>query len=59
MAIVATFDLEIRQYDAVNAFANAMLTTPIACQCIEGYERANYILWVQRALYGLKTSPLL
>jgi hypothetical protein len=31
MAIVAAFDLETRQYDAINAFANALLTTPIAC----------------------------
>jgi hypothetical protein len=59
MALVAAFDLETRQYDAVNAFANAMLTTPIACQCAEGYERENHVLWVRRALYGLKTSPLL
>ena len=59
MAIVAAFDLETRQYDAVNAFANAMLTTPIVCQCAEGYERPDHVLWVQRALYGLKTSPLL
>ena len=59
MAILAAFDLEARHYDAVNAFANAMLATPIACQCAEGYEREDYILWVLRALYGLKTSPVL
>ena len=59
MAIVAAFDLETRQYDAVNAFANATLPTPIACQCAEGYERTDSVLWVQRAIYGLKTSPIL
>ena len=59
MAIVAAFGLETRQYDAVNAFANALLTNPIACQCAEGYERTGFLLWVLRALYGLKTSPIL
>src|SRR5208282_6861606 len=59
MAIVGAFDLDIRQYDAVNAFANALLTNPIACQCAEGYDRPGFVLWVLRALYGLKTSPVL
>jgi len=59
MAITAAFGLEIRQYDAVNAFANALLAKPVICQCAEGYERLNYLLLVLRALYGLKTSPLL
>jgi hypothetical protein len=59
IAIVAAFDLETQQYNAVNAFANAMLTTPIACQCAEGYKRSNHFLLVRRALYGLKTSPIL
>ena len=58
-AIIAAFDLETRQYDAVNAFANAMLPNPIACYTAEGYERLGFILWVEKALYGLKTSPIL
>ena len=44
MAIVAAFDLETRQYNAVNAFANATLPTPIPCHCAEGYERQDFIL---------------
>jgi hypothetical protein len=59
MAIVTAFSLETRQYDAINAFANATLPNPIACQCAEGYERSGYLLWVLKALYGLKTSPIL
>ena len=59
IAIVAVFDLETRQYNIVNAFANALLKTPIACECLEGYDKTNCILWVLRALYGLKTSPIL
>jgi hypothetical protein len=59
MAIATAFGLEIRQYDAVNAFVNARLATPIPCECAEGYEKEGMILWVLRALYRLKTSPLL
>lgn len=59
IAIVAAFNLKLRQYDAVNAFANAALPTPIACHYAEGYSRLGYALWVQKALYGLKISPVL
>jgi hypothetical protein len=58
MAIAAAFDYEIKQYDAVNAFANATLRQPLVCQCAEGYKKENQLLWVTKALYGLKTSPL-
>jgi len=37
MAIAAAFDLEIQQYDAVNAFTNAKLSKPIYCYCPEGF----------------------
>jgi hypothetical protein len=59
MAITATFDLDIRQYDAVNAFANAHLPKPLVCECAEGFIKLGMLLRVHRALYGLKTSPLL
>jgi len=58
MALTAAFDMETRQYDAINAFANAKLPKPLLCQCAEGYEKENMLLRVSRALYGLKTSPL-
>ncbi len=59
MAIVAAFSLETHQYDAINTFANATLPNPIPCQCAEGYERSEYLLWVLNALYRLKTSLIL
>lgn len=59
MAIAAFFNLEIRQYDAVNAFTNACLPTPVYCQEPEGFQDGEHIWELQRALYGLKTSPLL
>jgi hypothetical protein len=59
MAVIAAKGLETRQYDAVNAFANSPLPTPILCYCAEGYGRFGYLLRVLKAIYGLKTSPLL
>ena len=59
MAITAAFNLETKQYDAVNAFVNADLPTPILCNCAEGFERNGFKLWLTKALYGLKTSPVL
>ncbi len=59
MAIAAAFDLEIRQYNAVNAFTNAKLSKPIYCYCPEGFNQISYILELLIALYGLKISPLL
>ena len=59
MAITAAFDLEIKQYDAVNAFANALLPTPLYFICPEGYEKAGKVLKATRAIYGLRKSPLL
>ena len=59
MAIIVAFDLETRQYDVVNVFANASLPNPIACECAEGYNKPRFILRILRALYGLKISPVL
>lgn len=60
MAITAAFDLETRQYDAVNAFINAELHTPVKCLPAEGFEhlKPNHLWLTLKALYGLKTSPL-
>ena len=59
MAIAAYFNMEIRQYDAVNAFTNAQLTTPVYCHLPEGFTDSDHLWKLNRALYGLKTSPLL
>ena len=37
IAIAAVFNLEIQQYDAVNAFINAKLNKLIYCYCPEGF----------------------
>jgi hypothetical protein len=59
MAIAAYFDLEVWQYDAVNAFANLTLDPPILCKCPDGFEGLGHAIWVLMALYGLKVSPIL
>ena len=58
MAIAAAFDLEVRLYDAVNAFTNSKLDEETYCECPEGFERSGSILLLLKALYGLKQSPL-
>lgn len=59
MAIAARFDLELVQYDAVNAFVNAILDRDVYMKMPPGYRKPGQILKLQRALYGLRCSPLL
>jgi len=64
MAIAAYFDLDIWQFDAINAFGNAYLDETVYTHCAEGFEEEEGIkndeLWLLiRALYGLPRSPLL
>lgn len=59
MAILAAFDLEARQYDAINAFINALLRTRQYCKLPPGFDKKGWLLQLLRALYGLKESPRL
>ena len=60
MAIVAAYNLETRQYDAVNAFANSPIDEAVYCRPPEGWPgNADVFLLLHRALYGLKQSPAL
>ena len=60
MALTAAFDLEARQYDAVNAFLNSTINKLIYVSCPEGLPSTpNTCLRLLRALYGLKQSLLL
>lgn len=59
MAVVTAFDLETRQYDAVNAFANSEIDEPTYCKPPEGWNGAPVLFLLLRALYGLKQSPAL
>jgi hypothetical protein len=59
MAISARFDLELLQYDAVNAFVNAKLDSDVFMKMPPGHRRQGTILKLNKALYGLRKSPLL
>lgn len=60
MALVATFDLETRQYDAINAFANSSIDEPTYRKLPEEWSGSQSILLLLlKALYGLKQSPAL
>jgi hypothetical protein len=61
-AIAAHFDLEMKQFDVVNAFVNAVRSSegpPVICKLPPGFERPGYVIEVDRALYGLRDSPAL
>ena len=49
------------QYDVVGAFLNALITSsnPVICDMPDGFKRHGYSVKLNRALYGLKESPLL
>jgi hypothetical protein len=59
MAICAKFGLEMKQYDAVNAFVHADLKETVFMKRPPGYGKEGQILKLNKALYGLRTSPLL
>ena len=59
IAIAARFDLGLLQYDAVNAFVNARLEEDMSMKMPPGHRRNGTILKLNKALYGLRRSPLL
>ncbi|KAF7543720.1 hypothetical protein G7046_g9943 [Stylonectria norvegica] len=62
LAIAARFDLEMLQFDAVNAFVNAKLPSQTFMRLPPGYRNTKgegSVLLLQKALYGLRIAPLL
>ena len=60
MAIMAAYDWETRQYDAVNAFANSEIDKPTYFKPPDRWTISDKILLLLlQALYGLKQSPAL
>ena len=59
MALVAAFDLEIVQLDAINAFLNSAIDEETFVEFPEGFKEAGSVLQLFRALYGLRQSPRL
>ena len=59
MAIAARFDLELKQYDAVNAFVHAPLKKKVYMRMPPGYQEPGRIFCLNKAVYGLRESPIL
>lgn len=59
IAIAAKHDLELKQFDVTNAFVHATVDRDIFMRMPPGYQKPGTILRVQKALYGLRISPLL
>jgi hypothetical protein len=59
MAVLARFDLETIQLDAINVFVNADLNELVYMRTPLGFSVKNHVLRLNRALYGLRKSPLL
>ena len=59
LSIAARFDLEMKQFDAVNAFVNAKIDDDVFMELPVGYRKRGRALKLNKALYGLRKSPLL
>ena len=59
LAVAAKFDLETLQLDAVNAFVHANLDETVFMRIPPGYLQSGKVLKLNKALYGLRRSPLL
>ncbi|KAJ6088976.1 hypothetical protein N7499_003084 [Penicillium canescens] len=58
-ALVAAYDLDLRQRDAVNAFLNSKLRSRVYTLMPEGYKTNGRCWLLHRALYGLRIAPRL
>jgi hypothetical protein len=62
IAIIAYFNLEIKQFDVVNAFINAVYNLElllVICKLPLGFKKLGYVIKVNRALYSLRDSLVL
>ena len=59
LAVATKFDLETLQVDAVNAFVHANLDETVFMRIPPGYLQSGKVLKLNKALYGLRRSPLL
>ena len=59
MAMVARFDLETIQMDAINAFVHCYIDEVVYMRHPPGYEAPGKVLRLRKALYGFRRSPIL
>jgi hypothetical protein len=58
-AIAARHNLELKQYNVTNAFVHATIDCEIYIRMPHSYQKSRTVLKVNKALYGLRISPLL
>jgi hypothetical protein len=59
MAIMAVFDLEAEQLDALNAFINSLIDKEAYIQHLPGVPRSTKVLMLLQVLYRLRCLPML
>ncbi len=59
MIISTVFDLEIWQYDAINAFINSEIDEELYSECSNEFSRLDYCWKLNKALYELKQVSIL
>jgi hypothetical protein len=59
LAMVAKFDLEMLQLDALNAFVHADIDETVYMRMPPGYGKPNKVVRLNKILYGLRRSPIL
>jgi hypothetical protein len=53
MAIIAIFNLDYWQGDAVNAFTNSLIDKVVYIKCLDGFMIKGKCLLLHKVLYGL------
>ena len=59
IAIAVYFNLEIEQFDTINAFTNSRMDKETYVELPDGKKKPGHILRCWMALYGFNISPLL
>ena len=59
MALVAAFDLETWQLDAISAFLNALVNQTVYVEAPPGFHLNSKVLLLLKALYSLRQAPRL
>ena len=59
MALIAVFDMYATQQDVVSAFIKAKLSHSVYVRCPPGFNRTDYAMKLNNALYGLPESAQL
>ena len=62
IALVAYFDLEVKQFNIINAFINVeqdKYSNPVYYKLLDGYKKEGFCIEIDRALYRLKDSLVL